>query len=355
MATIQTRTTPQGTTSFRVIIRLKGHPRQTATFARKTDAKRWAQSTEAAIREGRYFQTVESRRHTLAELVERYIRDVAPLRPSRMRRRQQLNWWKDQLGAYVLADLTPGRLAEQRDLLLREPRANGSKRSPATVKRYLMALSHALSVAVREWGWLDDNPMRRVTKPTEPRGRVRFLSDDEREGLLDHCRASGHPNLYCIVLLALATGMRRGEIVGLRWADVDFTRSRITLFRTKNGEVRVVPLVGVVKQALAEHRAVRRSGTDLVFPRVLGGDEGFPESAWKSAVASVALEDFRFHDLRHSAASYLAMNGASLLEVADVLGHKTLQMVRRYSHLSEAHTHGVVAAMNERIFGDGSH
>jgi len=109
--------------------------------------------------------------------------------------------------------------------------------------RYLAALSHAFSIAIREWGWTDDSPLRKVGKPKEPRGRVRFLDDRERECLLEACRASGSPLLYPIVVLAIATGMRRGELLHLRWDQVDFTRNIITLHETKNGERRAIPLV----------------------------------------------------------------------------------------------------------------
>jgi integrase len=145
--------------------------------------------------------------------------------------------------------------------------------------------------------------------------------------------------------------MRQGEIMGLTREDVDLHQGRATLHETKNGERRVVPLTGKVLELLKENAKVRRLDTNLLFP---GKNPQKPvdlRAPWEAALKKVGIEDFRFHDLRHSAASYLAMNGASLAEIAEVLGHKTLQMVKRYSHLSEAHTAGVVARMNERIFG----
>jgi len=254
--------------------------------------------------------------------------------------------------------------------LLAEPNERGKLRGPATVNRYLAALSHALNIAVNEWGWLVDTPLRKVKKPTEPRGRIRFLSDDEadssgetidgeRTRLLKACEESDNPYLYIVVVLALCTGMRRGEIMGLTWDDVDIHQGRITLYETKNGEIRVVPLVGKALALLKEHSKVRNLKTSLVFPgKPLRSDDGELfykpidlRAPWLAALKKAKIEDFHFHDLRHSAASYLAMNGASLAEIAEVLGHKSLQMVKRYSHLSEAHTAGVVARMNERIFG----
>jgi len=215
----------------------------------------------------------------------------------------------------------------------------------------MAALSHAFTVAVKEWGWLEDSPLRKVSKPKEPRGRVRYLADDERGRLLEECPKSDSPDLYCALVLALATGARRSEILCLRWGQVDFTRHAITLLETKNGEIRSLPLVGHAFGLMDARAKVRRIDTDLVFP---GRKENrlvnlrFP---FRTAVKRAGIEDFRWHDLRHSAASYLAMNGATLAEIAEVLGHKTLTMVKRYAHLSQAHTTRVVESMNARIFG----
>jgi integrase len=364
MANIEKRSDSKGRTSYRVKVRLKGHPAQSATFERLTDARKWAQATEAAIREGRHFKTTEAKRRTLGELVDRYVRDILPTKKAKTQEPQigQLAWWKNRLGAYALADCTPALLAESRDALAREqipsqaadPAKAGSPRyrSPATVNRYLAVLSHAFTVAVKEWGWIESNPLAKVTKPKESRGRVRYLSDEERERLLQACRESKNPDLYPSVVLALSTGARQAEIMGLRWAQVDFARRAALLEETKNGERRVLPLTGHALELLRSRAKVRRIDTDLVFP---GADPSKPvdlRSPWEAALKRANVEDFRWHDLRHSAASYLAMNGASLAEIAAVLGHKTLAMVKRYAHLSESHTTSVVERMNARIFGE---
>ena len=371
MASIRKRTSRDGTTSFRVDVRLKGFPPQRATFKRLTDAKKWGQQTEAAIRENRYFKTSESRKHTLAEAIKRYKESVLPTKKDKKKQGALLDWWKDEIGSYTLADITPAKISECRDKLLKGVTQRGTQRAPATVVRYLAALSNVFTIAVNELEWLEDSPMRKVTKPKEPRGRVRFLSEDtiesdgnviegERTRLLKACQKSSNPYLYPVVVLALSTGMRQGEIMGLKWEDVDLHQGRITLHETKNGERRVVPLVGKALELLKEHSRVRRLGTPLLFPSKVkkhSPGEGVTykpidlRAPWEAALKDAGIDDFRFHDLRHSAASYLAMNGASLAEIAEVLGHKTLQMVKRYAHLSEAHTAGVVAAMNKKIFG----
>lgn len=352
MASIEKRSAQTGEVSFRVKVRLKGFPVQTATFERLTDARKWAQQTEAAIREGRHFKTTEAKRHTLTETIERYIKSILPNKPkSEKAQLGQLEWWRDNIGQFTLADITPALIGEHRDKLAQGITPRNVLRTPATVNRYLSALSHVFTIAVKEWGWIEENPLLKVSKMKEPRGRVRFLSDEERERLLSACKQSESPYLYIVVVLALSTGARRMEILGAKWKDVDLNRGVITLHETKNGDRRVLPLVGRALELMKGHAKVRQLATELVFP---GLDLKKPmdiRTPWETALKRAEITDFRFHDLRHSAASYLAMNGASLAEIAEVLGHKTLQMVKRYAHLSEAHTSKIVAKMNQHIFG----
>jgi integrase len=191
MATIVRRPSQNGQTSYRAQVRRKGAAPLSATFTKLSDARKWVQVTEAAIIEGRHFKTAEAKRHTLAELIDRYRADVLPhKRPSTIPdQERQLRWWKARLGHYALADITPALIAEYRDRLK-------CGRASATVVRYLAALSHAFTIAVREWQWCDDNSVRKITKPREPRGRVRFLSDQERHQLLQACQTSRSPYLH---------------------------------------------------------------------------------------------------------------------------------------------------------------
>jgi len=352
MANIIKRPGTDGRNRFTVRVRLKGHPPQSATFERLTDARKWAQQTETAIREGRHFKTVEAKRHTLADLIDRYIRDVLPQKRDGARQAHKLNWWKEQIGFCLLTDCTPALIAEHRDKLSQTPVPGNKPRSPASVVRHLATLSHAFTVAVKEWGWLEDNPCKKVNRPREPRGRVRFLSDDERAHLLEASRTSASPDLYLAVVLSLSTGARQMEIMSLHWHQVDLNTGTIRLEQTKNGERRALPLAGLALELMRERRKVRRIDTDLVFPsRANPGKPIDIRTPWWTALKRANIQDFHWHDLRHSAASYLAMNGATLAEIAEVLGHKTLAMVKRYSHLSEQHTASVVAKMNSRIFG----
>ncbi len=354
MATITLRPQADGSKSYRVEIRLKGHPRQQATFERLTDARRWAHATESAIREGRHFATSETKRHTLADLIERYTREVLPTKKPKTQGPQvaQLAWWKAQIGERTLADITPALVAKYRDKLAAQTTPRGATTSPATVVRYLAVISHAFTIAMREWQWVESNPLTKVSKPREPRGRVRFLSDQEREALLTACKASRSPDLYPAVLLALSTGARAQELLGARWPQVDLARRVLVLHDTKNGERRVLPLAGPALELLRERSKVRRIDTDLIFPGRLHPDRPVDlRTPFENALKAAAIEDFRWHDLRHTAASYLAMNGASLAEIAEILGHKTLAMVKRYEHLSEARTAAVIERMNTCFLG----
>jgi integrase len=194
------------------------------------------------------------------------------------------------------------------------------------------------------------SPFSHVRLLTEPRGRVRFLSEDERPRLLAACQASSNRHLYPLVILALATGARKMELLTLTWPQVDLGRALITLHDTKNGEPRSIPITGQALDVMRTHAKVVRIGTPLVFPRQDGRRPVDVRHAWYQALAQAEITDFRFHDLRHSTASYLAMNGASLVEIAEVLGHKTLSMVQRYAHLSEGHTRAVLERMTRAIF-----
>ena len=267
MANIEKRVTKDGATSYRVKIRLKGYPTQTATFERLTDARRWEQQTEAAIREGRHFKTTAAKKRTVKELIERYLTQLEQRSPKRHRDvKQKLEWWKAELGHLALADLNKSVLVEKRDLLASTTIHADKKRSAGTVNRYLNCLSHALTVAVNEWEWLEHHPMRKLAKLKEPRGRVRFLSDDERKQLLAACHDSKHPYLYTIVVLTLSTGARRGEITHLTWPSVDFNRKVITLHETKNNERRLLPLAGFALQLLQAHAKIHQRDDGFVFP-----------------------------------------------------------------------------------------
>lgn len=236
MANIQKRTTKSGEVSYRVQVRVKGRPAETATFARLTDARNWAQQTEADIRRGKHFKTAEAKKRTMDEAIDRYFHDVLSHRENPVNQKIYLNWWKKQLGAYTLADITPALIVEKRNALVGSKNNYGRVVGSATANRYTQALGHVYTIASKEWGWVSDNPVSNITKFKEPRGRVRFLSEEERASLLQACQESENDFLYPVVVLALSTGARKMEVLSLKWQDVDFERGVIVLHETKNGE-----------------------------------------------------------------------------------------------------------------------
>lgn len=362
MATIEKRVTGNGT-SYRVKIRLRGYPPESATFERKSDAQEWAKRTEADMKAGRYFGG--AKRHTFVELAEEYEKYGAVTLRSFDVRKQHLRRWRQEFRNDLLSDITPQRISRVREKLLNEPtryttRATGDAaedgkremgiRSGPTVNRYLATLSACLSYGVKHLGWLERNPCEQVVRSKENPGRVRFLSDEEMARLLDVCRP--HPDLYLGVILSLITGARQSEIMTLRWPQIDFERKTITLKQgeTKNEQARALPLVGEAL-ALLQARAKVRSLTDArIFPASRERAERRSlREAWERALVSASIQDFRWHDLRHTAASYLIMNGVSLAEVAKILGHKTLAMVLRYAHLANGHIVGIGEGLARRL------
>jgi integrase len=344
MAAIEKRRTKAGQVRYRVRTRSRGAGGGSATFARLADARKYAHTVEGQIAEGRYFPQAESRRHTLADAITRYVDTVLSRKriSTAKQQRQQLQWWTARIGHLRLCDVTSGVIAEHRDALSREIKEG-------SVNRYLSALSHVFTVCSKEWRWTVDHPMRNVRRLKEPRGRVRYLDTDERHRLLEACKASGHPDLYLAVVLALSTGARKNEILRLKWTQIGAGYTGITLHDTKNGESRAVPVCEPALSLLRAH--ARRPVTHLewVFPGRRGRGPTKIDKPWYEARRVAGIEDFRFHDLRHTTASYLAMNGASLSEIAAVLGHKSFAQVKRYAHLSEAHTADVLSRMNARF------
>jgi len=364
MASIQKIISPlTNALSYRVQIRVKGRPAQSETFPNLKEAKAYAASVESAIREGRHFPHLKSKRTQFAELVERYRDSVMKegRASSKAVREQHLEWWSTQFTGRTLAEITPDLVAEARDVLAREKFTRGKvqtkkgvaippkeySRSGATINRYLATLSHVFTMAVKEWRLVDRNPVRDISKRKEARGRVRFLSDEEREALLAACAKSDWPALHTLVLLAISTGARRGELIHLKWDNVDLKAARAIVRETKNGESRTLPLVGKVLEALRALKLQGSAKSPWVFTQpsgVPGPHENF-DGVWYAALEAAGIKDFRFHDLRHTTASYLAAQGASLLEIADTLGHKTLSMVKRYAHLAQSHKVSAIERM----------
>jgi integrase len=199
-------------------------------------------------------------------------------------------------------------------------------KGPNTIRLHLALLSHLFKVARTEWGMESiDNPVEFVRKPKLPQGRDRRLVDDEESRLLTACQ-SVNPELVSIVRFAIETGMRQGEIMGMTWDKVDVKHRTVTLDNTKNGEKRVVPLSSAALLVLSK-RPRKISGKVWEY-----GQEGV-KYAFPAACKKANIKDLRFHDLRHEATSRLFEKGLNPMQVAAITGHKTLQMLKRYTHL----------------------
>jgi len=278
----------------------------------------------------------------LSEIIETYIAEILPRkRPkTQINQRQQLEFWSKHLGEMNIAEIKPLDVIRTRGLI---------KGSDSTKNIYMAALRHLFTIAVKEFGVLNENPILKVSNLKNPRGRVRYLSDEERKNLLAACEESSNPHLYIIVLLALSTGARKMEIMNLTWADVDLDKKMIYLRETKNGDIRTLPIVPKIGEILLEK--FKESKTALLFPSERNSEKSIEiKSPFEKALKRAGITNFHFHDLRHSCASYLVMNGASLNEIAEVLGHKSLNMVKRYAHLSTSHISSVVNSMADKIF-----
>lgn len=215
--------------------------------------------------------------------------------------------------------------------------------APSTVNRELSCLKTIFTKAI-EWGQVESSPCVKVRKFKEDNGRTRFLTDAEIERLMN----TASPKLQQVISVFINTGMRRGELQNLKWSDLDFDRRLITLTQTKSGKVRYIPMNDVTKQVLLQRRIAKESPV-LVF----SGTE--PDKPWDFCTAfdlareRASLSDVRIHDLRHTFASHLCMKGVDIMTVKELLGHSSLEMTQRYSHLTDRHKAEAVARLNNLV------
>ena len=257
----------------------------------------------------------------------------------------QRRWWTEKFGPLALVELRPGIITAQR----RAPSRRGSKGRPISTtpqNRYVAALSAVLTYGVTEREWLETHPAHNVPRIAERRGRVRLLDADERVRLLQACRESRSPRLYPLVLTAISTGMRRSELLRLRWRDLDEERGVAVVHQSKNHTRRAVPRPPPALVALASFDSTDRDRLEFASAQ---GKATLPKIAWLRGLEVAEIDDFTFHDCRHTTASYLAMSGVTLTEIANTLGHKTFRMVKRYAHLTEQHTVALSQRMEARL------
>jgi integrase len=314
MASISRR----GVGQFRARVRRNGHPPLTRTFKSRAAAEAWARDQEAAMDRGHWTDSREAERTTLAEAVDRYAREVSALKRGARQETARIARWKAHaLAARPLASIRGADLAAWRDARLEAVGAN-------TVRLELAVLSHLFTIARKEWGLESlGNPARNVRLPPMPPGMDRRLSREEEEAVLAQCS----PVLRAAVIVAVESAMRRGELASLRRDAIAGAVAR--LGRTKNGHARDVPLSPRALEALAQLPA-RLDG--YVFGPPKAAAEAFTHG-FQDAARAAGVHGATFHTLRHEATSRLFERGLSIVEVAAITGHRTLAMLRRYTHL----------------------
>lgn len=316
-------------------VRRKGWPAQSKTFRTKTDAETWARSVESAMDRGAFVSSSAAEKTLFRDIAYRFASEFAPHHYRGAAWRYKLNRLVDRLGQYSIASLTQDRVAQYRDQRLEDPdprykdKSDAPKVSGATVKTELDLLSKVLDVASKEFGVSlpNGNPVNMIRKPTGNKSRDRRLIAPHLEGLLTACGNSRNTWLKPAVQLSIETAMRQGELLALRWEDVDLAKRVAFLRLTKNGDSRAVPLSS---RAIAVLESIPRAIKGHVIPQEKQG----LYAAFMTACRRAEIEDFHWHDLRHEALSRLAERGdLSVLELSAISGHKTLRLMQLYVQL----------------------
>ena len=321
--------------AWRALIRRRGYPPLTRTFDSKAKAETWARQIEGEMDRGVFVSRAEAENTTLADALDRYAAEVSSSKKTANREIYTIRWWQTSaLGPRSLASI------RGKDIMAMLAAKEAEGAAPHTIHLYLALLSHLFTVARRAWGMEGlSNPTEFVRKPKLPQGRDRRLIDDEQIRLLNAAQAYGG-EIGAIITWAIETAMRRGEIAAMRWEHLDgpsgpqcrTTRSggneaRVLLIpETKTGTPRRVPLSTAA-------RAVLDGLPRRIDGRVWGMRPDSISQAFERVCKAAGIEGLTFHDLRHEATSRLFEKGLNPMQVAAITGHKTLQMLKRYTHL----------------------
>lgn len=315
MATIRKR----GNLQWEARIRRKGFPTTCKTFDTKTEAEAWAGAQETEMRKGAWMSAKEAESCTLEECLVRFEEEYIPrLKAADKEKRRIRQLKKYPLVKRIMSTIRSKDIADFRKI------REGEGRSPDTIRLDLALISRVFNYARSDWGMESlSNPVQLVSKPKLAGGRTRRLEGDEETRLL----AASTPELQALVVLAIETAMRRSELVGLSWENIDLKKRFALLGTTKNGTSRIVPLTIRAAETLQK---LPRSITGKVFDMHVDSVNKMMTKACKAA----GIDGLRFHDLRHEATSRLfERTDLDALEISRITGHKTMQMLSRYSHL----------------------
>ena len=313
--------------------------RKSRGFTREL-AREALRAREGEIAQGRFNLEKVRKPHPVSELIERYHKHAESYKASYSRERYALEGFKKYFSGRYLSDLTPWVIEKWK-------REREKRVEKSTVNRELTVLKHMLKMAVK-WDLTQSNPAASVAPFPVQEGRIRYLSETEIPALLDACEKEvTSPWLYPLVSLALNTGARQGELIQLQWQDLDLEQGLIYFGRTKNRKLKTVPMNRPARNAI-EWLSNHRYG-DYLFMWPWGEEIGRTTiyEAFKKACRAAEVQGFRFHDLRHTAASYLVMSGADLTTVKEILGHREIEMTLRYSHLAPAHKASAMDKLGE--------
>ena len=346
---------------YKAVLKSGSRVLKTKTFTKEALAKQWLKRMQMDA-EAMDALGLKGARMTLNELVVAYKAQYQGCDASI---KGKLAHWCAALGEHYLVDITTQRvrehLAQYKEGAALRPNGSrnkdshklintGKARKPATVNRMRSALS-ALFKYANQQGWVNQNPVRNIPALPENNKRIRYLSQEELKRLLTAAKASEWNKLYLLILMAICTGARKSEMLNLKWEDINFERREALVRKTKNGEPRVLTLPPPVIKALTPYR-----GVGLIFP---SPNKPFQPIEFKKYWQHILIQanlsyevshekHLRFHDLIHTAASYLVMNGATLYETGEVLGHKCLETTKRYAHLNTDHKR----RLTDRVFGE---
>ena len=302
-----------------VQIRRPGYPAICNTVFHKTDAQKWAMEIERQIEVGDYVAADLLHLDTLGALLAHYSAEISIKKRGRVEEiSRSAKMRRHKISALPLGKLKPFHIAQYRDERLQEV-------STTTAKKELQLISHALDIGRREWGLNIKNVAADVAKPKEPKGRERRLEEDEEHLLLGVLSASENHWIKPLMEFAIETGMRRGELLALRWKDIDLAEKMAGLRMTKNGSPRQVPLTP---------KAIALLGTNpRTSHRVFNVSSVALRMAWDRLLIRTDITNLHFHDLRHEAISRFFEMGLSVPEVALISGHKTPSQLFRYTNL----------------------
>ena len=343
---------------IQVTIRVKGYKPIYKTFEKKTEAKTWAEDVETQIRKGKYKPTTTKEIITpiltVDELITDFKKNVAPKRYSKPEQYKHMyNWWEKQIGGMLVQDIDTPVLTNCQNLLIAEAPdkhyKDHEKKSNSTVRKYMFAFSAVLRYAVRNLKLIDRNPMADVDNPKKSKGVVRFLSDEEKQLLIKSCKKHSD-RLFVFTMIALFSGGRYNEVRTLKIENIDFVNEMLHFLDTKNGESRGVPVSHKIIEIITNYMDKYNIKSGYLFIQPEKQKLAYLKGAFESVVKDIKLKNFRIHDCRHTYASWLAKNGATLLEIATLLGHKNLNQVQIYAHLTRQTTSKLVRKMTANEF-----